>query len=45
MPPCLLIYQVNQGGIFRLLHKKMRAGWKEDLKKLSRHALLLGTSE
>ena len=32
----------EQGGIFRLLHKKLRAGWE---KNLSEHALLLGTSE
>ena len=42
----LLSKSINeQGGIFRLLHEKMRAGWKQNLKKLSRHALLLGTSE
>ena len=35
----------EQGGIFRLLHEKLRAGWKENLKNLSKHALLLGTSE
>ena len=35
----------EQGGIFCLLHEKLRAGWKENLKKLSEHALLLGTSE
>ena len=35
----------EQGGIFRLLHEKLRAGWKENLKNLSEHALLLGTSE
>ena len=35
----------KQGGIFRLLHEKLRAGWKENLKNLSEHALLLGTSE
>ena len=34
-----------QGGIFRLLHEKLQAGWKENLKNLSEHALLLGTSE
>ena len=27
----------EQGGIFRLLHKKLRAGWKENLKNLSKH--------
>ena len=31
--------------MFRLLHEKLRAGWKENLKYLSKHALLLGTSE
>ena len=35
----------EQGGIFCLLHKKLRAGWKENLKNLSEHALLLRTSE
>jgi hypothetical protein len=35
----------EQGGIFCLLHEKLRAGWKENLKNLSKHALLLGTSE
>ena len=35
----------QQGGIFRLLNEKLRAGWKENLKNLSKHALLLGTSE
>ena len=35
----------EQGGIFRLLHEKLRAGWKENLTNLSEHALLLGTSE
>ena len=45
----LLIYIVKlinkQGGIFHLLHEKLRAGWKENLKNLSEHALLLRTSE
>jgi hypothetical protein len=27
------------------LREKLRAGWKENLKKLSEHALLLGNSE
>ena len=46
-PACLLLSKsINeQGGIFRLLHEKLRAGWKENLKNLSKHALLLGTSE
>ena len=35
----------KQGGIFHLLHEKLQAGWKENLKNLSEHALLLGTSE
>ena len=35
----------EQGGIFHLLHEELRAGWKENLKNLSEHALLLGTSE
>ena len=35
----------EQGGTFCLLHEKLRAGWKENLKNLSEHALLLGTSE
>ena len=42
----LLSQLINeQGGIFRLLHEILRAGWKENLKNLSEHALLLGTSE
>ena len=42
----LLSKSINeQGGIFRLLHKKLRAGWKENLKNFSKHALLLRTSE
>ena len=35
----------EQGEFFCLLHEKLRAGWKENLKNLSEHALLLGTSE
>ena len=35
----------EHGGIFCLLHEKLRAGWKENLKNLIEHALLLGTSE
>ena len=44
---CLFLSKLinEQGGIFRLLHEKLRAGWKENLKNLSEHALLLGTSE
>ena len=30
---------------FYLVHEKLRAGWKENLKNLNEHALLLGTSE
>ena len=33
----------EQSGIFRLLHEKLRVGWKENLKNLSEHALLIGT--
>ena len=35
----------EQCGIFRSLQEKLRTGWKENLKNLSEHALLLGTSE
>ena len=35
----------EQSGIFCLLHEKLQAGWNENLKNLSEHALLLGTSE
>ena len=35
----------KQGGIICLLDQKLRAGWKENLKNLSKQALLLGTSE
>ena len=46
MPVFLQSELINQwGGIFPLLHKKLRTGWKENLKNLSKHALLLGTSE
>ena len=46
----LLAYSLSkliskQSGIFCLLHEKLQAGWKENLKHLSEHALLLGTSE
>ena len=42
----LLSKSINeQGGIFHLLLEKLRAGWNENLKNLSEHALLLGTSE
>ena len=34
-----------QGGIFHLLHEKSQAGWKENLKNLREHALLLRISE
>ena len=29
----------EQGGIFHLLHEKLQAGWKKNLKNLSKHAL------
>ena len=46
LPAFLLSKLINeQGGIFRLLHEKLRTGWKENLKNLSEHALLLRTSE
>jgi hypothetical protein len=46
LPAFLLGKLINeQGGIFCLLHEKLRAGWKENLKNLREHALLLGTSE
>ena len=35
----------EEGGVFCVLHKKLQAGWKENLKNLSEHALPLGTSE
>ena len=42
----LLSKSINeQGGIFRLLHEKLRVGRNENLKNLSEHALLLRTSE
>ena len=42
LPAFLLSKLINeQGGIFSLLHEKLQAGWKN----LSKHALLLGTSE
>ena len=46
----LLAYLLNklikeQGNILFLLYEKFQAGWKENLKNLSKHALLLGTSE
>ena len=46
LPTFLLSKLINeQGGIFCLLHERLRAGWKENLKNLSKHALLLGTLE
>ena len=46
LPAFLLSKSINeQGGIFRLLHEKLQTGWKENLKNLSEHALLFGTSE
>ena len=46
-PACLSLSKLinEQGGIFRLLHETLQAGWKENLNNLSEHALLLGTSE
>ena len=42
----LLSKSINKvGGFFCLLHEKLQAGWNENLKNLSKHALLLGTSE
>jgi len=41
LPAFLLSKLINeQGGIFCLLHEKLQAGWKENLKNLSEHALL-----
>ena len=46
LPAFLLSKLVNKHGeIFCLLHEKLQTGWKENLKNLSEHALLLGTSE
>ena len=46
LPAFILSKLINkQGGIFCLLHGKLRAGWKENLKNLIKHALLLGISE
>ena len=46
LPAFVLSKLINeQGGIFCLLHEKLRTGWKENLKNLSEHALLLGNSE
>ena len=46
LPAFLLSKLINkQGGIFCLFHEELRAGCKENLKYLSEHALLLGTSE
>ena len=42
----LLSKSINEyGGIFSLLHEKLRVLWKKYPKKLSDHACLLGTSE
>ena len=48
--PTLLTYSLTEltnkpAGNICLSNEKMRAGWKENLKNLSEHALLLGTSE
>ena len=41
LPAFLLSKLINeQGEIFCLLHEKLQAGWKENLKNLSEHALL-----
>ena len=46
LPAFLLSKFINkEGGIFRLLHEKLQAGWRENLKNVSVHALLLGTSK
>ena len=46
LPAFLLSKLINeQGGFFCLLHENLQAGWKENLKNVSEHALLLGTSE
>ena len=52
LPAFLLSKLINeQGGIFRLkkytiiVHGKLQTGWKENLKSISEHALLLGSSE
>ena len=46
LPAFLLSKVINeQGRFFCLLHGKLRAGWKENLKNLIKHALLLGISE
>ena len=37
--------KINKSINEQLLHKKLQAGWKENLKNFSKHALLLGTSE
>ena len=45
LPASLLSKLINeQCGIFCLLHEKLQAGWKENMKNLSEHALLSGTS-
>ena len=44
LPAYLLCKSINeQGGIFCLLHEKLKAGRNGNLKNLSKHALLLGT--
>ena len=46
LPAFLLSKLINEkGGIFCLIHEILQAGWKKNLKNLSEHALLLGTSE
>jgi hypothetical protein len=45
LPAFSLSKLINEHGrLFGLLHEKLRAGWKENLKNLNKHALLLGTS-
>ena len=45
LPALLLSKLINKHGSFFLLHEKLRAEWKENLKNLSKRALLLGISE
>ena len=46
LPAFLLSKLVNEHcGIIRLLQEKLQTGGKENLKNLSKHALLLGTTE
>ena len=45
LPHVLWSPNKRAGGNFSFITWKLRAGWKENLKNLSEHALLLGTSE